>query len=514
MTQLSELDAAFLYLENERTPLHVGGAFVFKKSTIHSSFSFKRLRELIEHKLDNEHFFRKRVVESSLSLDLPIWEDDSRFDIDNHMSHVRLAGSPSPCSLNELCATIFSQGLDRRRPLWHITYVDELGAGAEEQYDEQHFALIIRIHIAALDGNTGEDILSQLLHVSPELEQLGELPSWEPKIAPNTSTWLDEAYNTASKLPKHLAWLAKETAAAAFYGTLSDKLAQLKLPLALTNTTRTPVNQNVSSKRVIDNLVISSTDIRNIRQKLHEVTTNDIIMGICAEALHNYLKDNASNRHSELIALSPISVRSTSLEVKAGNQLAASLFSLSNKENDPILRIKRINQTARSSKHYDAAISASRLTELVPSCMVGLSARVYSEFLLAQKHQPVFNLPITNVPGPQFPMFLEDNELVTHICAGPLFDGIGLGINVVSYNGHFSVTATYCPELVGVDKHFSSYLQQALNTILTAIEEEQGEQVLSEPQEASEPEASSGFIEDAVGLVSSLFSFNDKRSSR
>jgi len=506
MQQLSELDSSFLYLETETSPLHVGGVFVFKKKSAKSAFNFNRFRSLIESKLGNERFFRSRIVETPLNLDLPIWADDPDFDLARHLDYVTLKTKPTPCSLNELAATAFSAPLDRAHPLWHATYVD--GLENDPKFSKNHFALVLKIHLTAIDGATGEDILSQLLHVSPEISDIETTAPWIPLPLPDTGSILDAAYSNALNIPSKLALLAKDTAASVFYGMLQERLQGLNLPAALMKVVSTPINQSISSKRTIDNICIPVAQIREIRQSLTDVTTNDVIMGICAEALANYLSEDATKIQTPLIALAPISVRSTNLDVKSGNQLAASLFSLATTETDPIKRIRLIHQTAQSSNHYADAISAARLTELIPSCVTALSARVYSEFLLAQKHMPMFNLPITNIPGPQFPLYLEDNELTNYICAGPLFDGIGLGIMIVSYNGMYSITTTYCPELVKNKEPFGVYLNEALERILDTKEQMN---LAPGPTSLEKESAGKGIIEDVVGLVNNLFSFTEKK---
>lgn len=507
MQQVSELDASFLYLETDRAPLHVGGAFVFKKKNSRSKFNFIRFRTLLGAKLNQERFFRHRIVESTLNLELPLWAEDPDFDLDDHLRYMSLSEQPGTANLNDLTADFFSKPLNRNKPLWRVTYVD--GLELDPDYTKQHFALLIKVHIAAIDGNTGEDVLSQLLKVSPAEECVADQSeSWQPLPLPKQGNWLDEAYSHAMTIPKKIAHLAKETAASAFYSVLFERLQRLNLPKALMSVPLTQINQAVSNKRAIDSMSISANEIRAIRQALDDVTTNDIIMGVCAEALCNYLKDaSPSFPKAPMIALSPISVRSTSLDVKTGNQLAANLFSLASTENNPLERIRKIHQAAKSSSHYDAAISAPRLTELIPSCMSALSARVYSEFLLAQKHKPMFNLPITNIPGPQFPLYIEDNELTRQICACPLFDGLGIGITIISYNGEFCITTTYCPELVATDKQFSRYLEDALVRIKEYKEAE-------DKQSDSEKNNQTGFIEDVVGLVSNLFSPTGKENGK
>ena len=263
------------------------------------------------------------------------------------------------------------------------------------------------------------------------------------------------------------------------------------------------MNQKISKSRTIENIEIPLNKVRELKRKLGSVTTNDVVMGICTEAIANYLNDMEEEPCSDLIALAPISVRSTSLDVKSGNQLSAALFSLASTETDPIRRICKIHQAATHENHYASAISASHLTELVPSCIAGLSARVYSEFLLAQKHKPMFNLPIINIPGPQFPLYFENAELEQFISTAPLFDGIGLALMIVSYNGNYSVTCTYNPDALSLKKPFGEYFRSAIDATFNC---ETDIDNCPEAGADTQAENKTGFIEDVAGLVSNIFS--------
>jgi len=500
MLQLSELDSSFLYLETEQTPLHVGGIYVFKKSRNSSMPDFKRFKHILESKLDNEPFFRERLVEYPLNLDLPVWADDPSFKLDNHVSYVNLKES-TPAQLLPLASDFFSKKLDRTKPLWQACYIDNLESDPNGKYKQHHFALFLKVHITAIDSLSGEDILSQLLHVSPEITPLEESYPWSPKPLPNTDSWLGTAYNNVFNIPGKLTHLVKDTASSAFYSVFYERLQKLNLPASLMSVISTPINQKISDKRVIENFEISLSDIRTIRRNLKNVTTNDVMMGICAEAISNYLADMGEQSNEDLIALAPISVRSTQIDLKSGNQLAATLFSLASTEESPVKRIQLINEAATSANSYDSAISANRLTELIPSCTAGLSARVYSEFLLPQKHKPMFNLPIINIPGPQFPLYFEDTELTQFIATAPLFDGIGLALMIVSYNGKYSLTCTYCPDILNLKKPFSNYLGEALDTILSANYSE-----IDDINTEEHLPRKTGLIKDVVGLVNNLFS--------
>lgn len=500
MQQLSELDSSFLYLETERTPLHVGGAFVFKRPA-GSNLNFRRFQEIMESILGNEPFFRERLVEYPLNLDLPVWTDDPEFNLSHHVSHNILA---KELTLLDHASEFFSIPLDRTRPLWQAQFIEDLQNDSEQHFSNAHFALLLKVHITAIDGISGEDILSQLLHVSPEEREI-ELSEkkWLPKPLPNTGSWIGAAYNNVFNIPSKLTFLAKETAASAFYSVLYEKLEKLNLPSSLMKVASTPINQKITAARQIENIEIPLSVIRNIKRKLEDVTTNDIMMGICAEALSTYLKGMAAQPKQDLIALAPISVRSTSLDVKSGNKLSATLFSLASTEIDPIKRIRLIHQAATQSSSYKEAIAANHLTELVPSCTAGLSARVYSEFLLAQKHKPMFNLPIINIPGPQFPLYFEDAELVKFINSAPLFDGIGLALMIVSYNGNYSITCTYNPDVMPLKRSFGHYLQEAVQTI---YDSDLSPEIAPQAEKSGHTEEKNSLFNDIAGKVSNLFS--------
>jgi WS/DGAT/MGAT family acyltransferase len=496
MLQLSELDSSFLYLETERTPLHVGGIYIFKRPDTSSSLDYDRFRKIIESILGNESFFRQRLVEYPLNLDLPIWADDPEFNLNNHVSHVKLEKESQ--SLFQLASQFFSTPLDRTQPLWQAYFIEQLENDEEHSFTSKHFALLLKVHITAIDGISGEDILSQLLHVTPEERDItNKIKEWKPKPLPDTGSWIGAAYNNVFNIPSKLKLLAKETASALLY----EKLENLNLPASLMKVASTPINQKITAKRQIENIEIPLSEIRSIKRQLKGVTTNDVMMGICAEALSNYLKGMAAQPKQDLIALAPISVRSTSLDIKSGNKLAATLFSLASSETDPIKRIRQIHEAATSSRSYNEAIAASHLTELVPSCTAGLSARVYSEFLLAQKHKPMFNLPIINIPGPQFPLYFEEAELEKFISTTPLFDGIGLALMIVSYNGQYSITCTYNPDIMPLKKSFKYYLNDAFETITKSDLTHEDYQTPITDNDSEK----TGFINDVAGLVSNLF---------
>ncbi|MFD2231568.1 WS/DGAT/MGAT family O-acyltransferase [Alkalimarinus sediminis] len=509
MQQLSDLDASFLYLETDNSPMLIGGLYVFDNAQRETPMNFGEFYSFIESRLHVARFFRQRLVEVPLKLDQPYWVDDPEFELSKHLSYVTLDGTNKDTQLTELAAELFSQSLDRDKPLWSITFVD--GLGRDSNLPENCFAMIVRIHHAAIDALSGDEVMSSLLDFSATPVTTKKPSAWNPEPLPSKFRLIGGAYGNALGTPFRLANLAKETAASTFYSTLLQRLRSLNLPPALFSAPRTAFNKTISDKRALHYVEIPLDRIKNIRKQIDDSTINDVVMGICGEALHHYLKDHNATPDAPLIAMTPISVRSKSLQKKTGNQLSAMMLSLATDVSHPIARIKKIHENAVVSKTYSQAISAGRLTELIPSSVAALSARIYTEFQLAQRHKPLFNIPITNIPGPQTPLYMNGSKLIRQVGTAPLFDGIGVVLVVVSYDGQITISVTSCPTMMKNPGDFGSYLLKAVDNIEQALHTPYShEEPTTDPAEQSQSlmQMGSGFIDDISGLFSNLFSHN------
>jgi len=513
MQQLSDLDASFLYLETENSPMLIGGLYVFDCSQRETPMQFGEFYSFIESRLHIARFFRQRLVEVPLKLDHPYWVDDPEFDLSKHLSYITLNGPDKNTQLTELAANLFSKPLDRDKPLWSITYVD--GIENCSGLPGKCFAMVVKIHHAAIDALSGDEVMSSLLDFSVKPKTVTRAREWKPTPLPNTFRLLGSAYSNALSTPLRLANLAKETAASTFYSVLLQRLRKLNLPPALFSAPRTAFNNPISDKRALHYVEIPLERIKEIRKEIDDTTINDIVMGVCAEALHHYLKDHKATPEAPLIAMTPISVRSKSLQTKTGNQLSAIILSLATDIKHPIARIKQIHENAVISKTYNQAISADRLTELIPSSIAALSARIYTEFQLAQRHKPLFNIPITNIPGPQMPLYMNGSKLIRQVGTAPLFDGIGVVLVVVSYDGKITISVTSCPTIMENPGNFGEYLLKAVDDIEAALHTPYSmEELKSKNNEpASLKSIGSGFIDDIIELFSNLFSKNETKSN-
>ncbi|TNE71742.1 MAG: wax ester/triacylglycerol synthase family O-acyltransferase [Gammaproteobacteria bacterium] len=466
MRQLSELDASFLYLESETAPMHIGGVYLFDASERKEPLPFSTFVAYLRSRLHVVPVFRQRLKEIPLRLGRPYWIDDPNFSIERHLAYVNLGNQGRKEGLTALASRILEEPLKRDRPLWHITFVDGFRLD-ESNPDSEGFALIVKLHHAAIDAFSGEEIIGKLLEYTPEPRSISAPKPWTPKPQPSEERVVLQAGANILRTPLQFTSLAVSAAEATARGLIHKQLRKLPLPFPLFSAPHSPFNRQITGNREIVSASVELSRLKSVKASLGDVTLNDVVLGLCAETLKRYMIRQGADTERSLVAMTPISVRSNSLRRATGNQMSAMLLELATNEPDPARRIRKIHWNAVASEPYREAIAADRLTELLPSTMLALSARLYSELQVAQRYQPVFNLPITNVPGPQVPLYLQGARLVQQYNTAPLFDSMGLVIVAVSYQGNLTINFTLCPDVVADGQSLADDIEVSL----TAIEE-------------------------------------------
>ncbi len=469
MRQLSELDASFLYLESETTPMHIGGVYLFDASERETPLAFSTFVAYLRSRLHVVPVFRQRLKEIPLRLGRPYWIDDPDFSIERHLAYVNLGEHGRKASLMTLASKILEEPLKRDRPLWHITFVDGFKLD-EEDAGSAGFALIVKLHHAAIDAFSGEEIIGKLLEYTPEPRSITPPRPWHPRPEPSEERVMLQAGANILRTPLQFTSLAVNAAEATARGLIQKQLRKLPLPLPLFSAPHSPFNRQITANRQIIAASVQLSRLKTIKASLGDVTLNDVVLGLCAETLRRYLISEGADASKSLVAMTPISVRSNSLRRATGNQMSAMLLDLATNEPNPAQRIRRIHWNAVASEPYREAIAADRLTELLPSTMLALSARLYSELQIAQRYQPVFNLPITNVPGPQVPLYLQGARLVQQYNTAPLFDSMGLVIVAVSYEGRLTLNFTTCPDVVANGDSLQAHVAESLDAIEEAMQ--------------------------------------------
>jgi len=433
--RLSALDASFLHLESPETPMHVGSLGIFEGAPFldgSGRFRLAEVRALVASRLHLIPRFRMRLMTVPMEQGRPIWVDDDRFDISYH---VRLTALPKPGTWEQLLTLtgrIEAQVLDRSHPLWELWFVEGLEGG--------RVALVQKTHHALVDGVSGVDVATVLLDFTPE-PTVPDAPAWLPRPAPSSSRLLKDSLVERGTEPTEMARSVRSLArtpqrAAAQTGKIAGALRSLVdgSPLA----PKTSFNVPVGRRRRFTGVQIPLPDVKAIRAASGG-TVNDVVLAGVAGALRARMLARGDNVPESLRVLCPVSVRDESEHLHLGNRVSAMFVELPVGEPDPALRLDRIRRETRDLKEREQAVGAAfllDLTQYAAPTLLGLAAR-------AVHRQPFVNLVVTNVPGPQVPLYCLGARMLEAYPMVPLSRNLSLGVAILSYCGvlHFGLFA-------------------------------------------------------------------------
>ncbi|MEM9385402.1 MAG: wax ester/triacylglycerol synthase family O-acyltransferase [Pseudomonadota bacterium] len=472
MDQLSGIDATFLYLETPKAPMHIGGVlFCAPANPGDRGLDFQSFRALVESRLHVSPVFRRRVVHVPLDLDNPFWVEDPHFNLDAHVSYMALPGKRSWTEMRHLLEHLFSVPLDTRRPLWSLTFVE--GLDGIQGLPPGSFAVVHKIHHAAADGMSGRDLLTCLLDPTPEVREFPGHARWMPDMQPSLAQLLTSTGLGLLKRPFGVA----RTVGSVLGGVLNlgrDLLLEgsKERDVNLTGP-RTRLNVPVEPQRVFGAVRLQLASLRAARGLVSGASLNDVVLTVCAGALRRYLQANAELPAQSLTALVPISVRRSVLEAN-NNRLSAMIVSLATLEADPVARLEAVHGSVRLNKDYAEAIGARTLSDVaqvVPFTLGIAASRFYSRMQMALYHPPLFNLVITNVPGPRRPLYFNGARVLSTLGTAPIIDGLGMIIVVTSYLEELSISVTACPSVLPDVEFFEQCLRESMEEIDAAVEE-------------------------------------------
>ncbi|MEM7331266.1 MAG: wax ester/triacylglycerol synthase family O-acyltransferase [Chloroflexota bacterium] len=463
LEELSGLDSAFLYLETPNAPMHIGSLAVLE-----GSLSFKDFKDLLLSRIHMVKTMRQKLVEVPLSLDRPYWVEDPDFNIDYHLHHTRLPEPGGWKQLRRLTSRIFSQHLDRNRPLWEMIFVE--GLDTIPQVPPGSVAVISKIHHAAIDGMSGVDILGLLFDLTEDTRQY-PIPEQKapPPVPDEVELMMRSAVNFA-KRPLKLPRILMETARATLRTGALSRATRTEMPTLPFTAPHTSFNDPISADRIWNTALLSLDRIKKLK-RIMDCTVNDIILAICAGAIRRYLDEKHALPNKPVVAMVPVSTRGKD-DQSGGNNVSSMFLQLGTDIADPVERLLKIQKNARRGKAYQGAIDAKTLieySEFVPFGIAGQAAKLYSRAQLSKRHNPVVNCVITNVPGPQIPLYLAGKRLLALMGSAPILDGLGLMIPVFSYNGIVSISPTSSPNIMPDLDKFTRYIWESANELEAAI---------------------------------------------
>ncbi|OBG19753.1 diacylglycerol O-acyltransferase [Mycobacterium sp. 852002-51057_SCH5723018] len=441
MQRLSGLDASFLYLETPAQPMHVCSIIDLDTATMPGGYSFDRLRESLSLRLKAMPQFREKLANSALNLDHPVWVDDDNFEVDRHLHRIGLPPPGGRTELSEICGHIASLPLDRRRPLWEMWVIE--GVAGTDCHRDGRVAVMTKVHHSGVDGVTGANLMSQLCATEADapppdpVDGVGGGSGWQI-AAGGLVRFATRPLQLANVVPQTMSSLMA-TARKALEGQAMAR------PFAAP---RTAFNASISGRRNIAYAQLDLEDVKKVKNHFG-VKVNDVVMALVSGVLRQYLAERNALPESSLVASVPVSVHGKS-DRPGRNQVSAMFSNLHTQIADPAQRLKSIAEATSVAKEHSSAIGDSLLqdwSQFAASGVFGIAMRLYARTRLTES-MPVHNLVVSNVPGPQEPLYFLGCEVKAMYPLGPIFHGSGLNITVMSLSGKLDVGLISCPDLV------------------------------------------------------------------
>jgi diacylglycerol O-acyltransferase len=445
MRQLSEHDAAFIYSDGAHANSNVSLLHIYDQSTAPGGVvRFKQILNHVESRLDLLPKFREKIHRVPLDLDYPYWVEDENFNLEYHVRHIAL---PKPGDWRQFCiqsSRIHARPLDLNRPLWEMYVIEGLDSFLD--LPPGSFAVLLKIHHAAIDVEHGNEITTLLHDLSPASTPPAPPAPWFPESAPSNLYlfWL-AGFNLATfplRMAQPLAssWTAVKSALKTFTGELLGRPHAFPM---------TRFNTEVSPQRVFETRRFSLADFKSIRHLTPGATVNDVVLAVCAGGLRCYLDRQDELPADSLVAAAPIYVQSE-LESDRRANYSWVRVPLGTNIADPVQRLKTIQSASSSSYILAQALSARELTSLAeqaPSIAIAATSKMLrSASALMGNWAPLANCAITNVPGSRAPLYLLGAKLGYLSAIMPVADGMGLVFSVTGYNENIVISFTGCYE--------------------------------------------------------------------
>ncbi len=454
MRQLTSLDVQFLALESARQAGHVAGLAILDPSTSpDGELGCAQVKALLRERLGMLPPLRWRLTEVPFNLDYPYWVDDPDFDLDFHVREIALPKPGSDAQLASQVARITSRPLDRERPLWELYVIHNLASG--------HTAMLTKIHHAVVDGLSGAEILGLILDLDPAWRELPEPDGGNgnggeqapgqvemlarglmgvPRYPLRVLRALPSAIPNAEDAPAVFAAIPGATTV----GRVADRMQRIvRRDLPATNrrklnAPRTPFNGRISPHRRFTFGQLPLDEVKRVKN-VYGCTVNDVVVSICAGAVRRWLVAHDALPQEPLVAQIPVSVRTEDQFGTYGNRILLMAAPLFTDEPDPVARLAKTHDAMVDMKEHHRALPAGLLQDanhFIPPAVFAQAAHLTFRASTSRIGRPNWNLVISNVPGPQVPLYCAGARLVAHYPVSVITDGMGLNITVMSYCGH------------------------------------------------------------------------------
>ena len=464
MNHLSGMDASFLHFETPEMPMHVGSLQIVDLPDGYAGDYYEDVKRYVSGRMHLADVFQRKLALMPFELANPVWVDDDDLDIDYHVRHVILPRPGTWVQLERYVARLHSGLLDRSRPLWETYVIEGLNTG--------QMAIYNKMHHAAIDGQAGVAVTKALLGGSAV-----PAPIKPPRPRPRTHRYqlgvaelagaaLSNALRQTAKIVKSLPVGLRALANVVYPVSEVDGKRHLTMPKGLLRAPRTPLNVAITNQRSFAARSLPLADIKSMAKR-SGASLNDVVLAICAGALKRYLADYNFTPDRPLVAGVPVSLREAG-NTDPNNQVSMMMVSLATDIEDPLERPHAITASANIGKKLTGSFKAAIPTDFpslgVPWLMSGF-ASLYGRSRLAERLPPIINVAISNVPGPQHPLYFAGAKLAGFFPVSIPAHGVALNMTVQSYNGALEVGLTACRRAMPDVTDLADHVVQEFETL-------------------------------------------------
>lgn len=477
MMQLTGQDAAFLHLESAAVKTHFTVVTVYDQSTVPGGvLRYRDIVAYFDRIMSAMPIFRRRLQHVPLHLDAPYLVDDPNFHVESHIRHIAL---PAPHDWRQFCilaAQIQATPMDLSKPLWDMTVVE--GLSNIEGMPKGSFALLTRLHHSVADGSTVRSLLMALHQPAGKTYEPDK--RYVPELRRGLGTMVARAaYNNLrqgamleSAAIRKLPLIGKALRKAAWRRLRGEHRTRLEHDDAVVPYTM--FNQEPTYRRVFQVVSLPLKDVLETRKAVEGATVNDVVMSLIGGGMQDYLAHENAAPNADLYALCTVNLRSDKFtnDSMLGNNISLMRACLHTQAPDPLERLRRVSEEMRASKKIQSASSTKELIALgqnIPNVFVAGASRLALPMALSMtRNKPITNAIITNVPGPQQPLYFLGAEMVLLTGVAPLAPGTGVTFGVLSYNGRLSISITACPEWVPDPQKFADCIKASFGRMHAA----------------------------------------------
>lgn len=464
MERLSGIDASFLYMETDTMHMQIGFILICDATDVPGGYSYQKVAELVEAKTELDAAFRRRLVKVPFNIGHPVWIDDPDYDIYRHLRRLQLThdGTGTRRQLGKAIGQIISKPLLRDRPLWEAWVLEGL--------QDNRFAIMLKIHHAAVDGVAGTRLARRLLDITPQSFVQLHQKKLKGESFPSPAKLISDAWRSRGRQVSVFSKLLGSTARGAYNAFIKGNDHNGVLRSRPLGAPPTHFNKRIGRRRDVDFVDLSLAQIKAIKNRAG-CTVNDVVLGICGGVLRTYLKNMNDLPEKSLTAQIPISVHKANEQNEICNHISTMWATLGTHIEDPIERLRVIHEDTKCAKEELSAIGAEFLqdwAEYNQGIVFNAAVRAFTQLGFAD-HMVPHNLIVSNVPGPREQLYLGDSKVDSMYILGPVMESVGLNITLVSYQDNVGFTVHVDPDLIDDVTEISRLFYSELETIESAV---------------------------------------------